>query len=151
MYNEELFMKRAIALATLAKENGNEPFGAVLVKNNRIVKEGNNQIHTHTDPTNHAELGLIRDFCRENNVTDLSDYTLYTSCEPCCMCSGAMVWSRLGKMRYSVSHSELAEIAGSNIMIGSEEVFSKSPNFPDVMSGLCKEEGIELLTSYKWA
>lgn len=105
------------------------------------MKEVNNQIHTHTDPTNHAELRLIKDFCRENKVTVLSD--LYTSCEPCCMCSDAMVWSRLGKMRYSVSHSELAEIAGSNIMIGSEEVFSKSPNFPDILPGLCKEEGIE--------
>ena len=150
MKNEEVFMQRALAIATAAKEQGNEPFGAVLVKDNTIVKEGSNQIHTQSDPTNHAELGLIRDFCRENDITDLSDYTLYTSCEPCCMCAGAMVWSHLGQMRYSASHDQLAEIAGSNIMLGSAEVFAKSPNAPTVVAGLCQEEGVEILKSYEW-
>lgn len=150
MKNEEYFMQRALDLAISAKESGNEPFGAILVKNDEIVKEGNNKIHTNTDPTNHAELGLIRDFCQETGITDLSDYTLYTSCEPCCMCSGAMVWSKLGKMRYSASHSDLAVIAGSNIMIGSDEVFAKSPNSPEVVSQILNEEGINILKSHSW-
>jgi len=143
-------MEKALSLALSAKENGNEPFGAILVKDGQIVMEGNNQIHTNSDPTNHAELGLIRDFCQANRISDLSDYTLYTSCEPCCMCSGAMVWSKLGKMCYSVSHDELEAIAGSNIMIGSDEVFSKSPHAPEVLAGLCKEDGLALLKSYQW-
>lgn len=150
MENDIFFMKHALTLAQLSKERGNEPFGAILVKNNVIVKEGNNQVHTETDPTNHAELGLIRDYCRETGITDLSDYTLYTSCEPCCMCSGAMVWSKLGKMRYSVSHNELEEIAGFNIMIGSEEIFSKSPNRPEVLSGILNKKGVEILKGYRW-
>lgn len=150
MTDETKFMKRALEIAEKSKQKGNEPFGAILVKDGQIVKEGSNQIHTHTDPTNHAELGLIRDFCRENGVMDLSEYTLYTSCEPCCMCSGAMVWSNLGKMRYSVSHDELAEVAGSNIMIGSQEVFSKSPNAPEVLGGLLREEGLDIVKNYQW-
>ena len=150
MLQETELMKRALELARLSMGNGNEPFGAILVKNGEIVKEGTNEIHSNMDPTNHAELGLIRDFCRESGVTDLSEYTLYTSCEPCCMCSGAMVWSSLGKMRYSVSHDELADIAGSNIMIGSQEVFQKSPNSPEVIGHLLNEEGLTIVKSYQW-
>ena len=151
MKSEEYFMQKALDLANAAKESGNEPFGAILVKNDEIIKEGNNQIHTNSDPTNHAELGIIRDFCQETGITDLSDYTLYTSCEPCCMCSGAMVWSKLGKMCYSVSHDELAAIAGSNIMISSDEVFSKSPHSPTVQPRVLNEEGIKILRSYAWS
>ncbi|NKC68525.1 nucleoside deaminase [Vagococcus fluvialis] len=150
MVNENIFMKRALELAENSKQKGNEPFGAILVKNGKIIKEGTNQIHSNSDPTNHAELGLIRDFCQETGITNLSEYTLYTSCEPCCMCSGAMVWSNLGKMRYSVKHDELARIAGANIMIGSEEVFKRSPNKPDVISGLLNAEGLEIIKNYKW-
>ena len=150
MTSEDFFMKRALEIAEASKNNGNEPFGAILVKNNKIVKEGRNQIHTNSDPTNHAELGLIRDFCRETGLTDLSEYTLYTSCEPCCMCSGAMVWANLGKMRFSVSHDELEKVAGSNIMISSQEVFSKSPNKPDVLAGILKEEGLKIIKEYNW-
>lgn len=150
MLNENKFMKRALEIAENSKQKGNEPFGAILVKDGQIIKEGSNQIRTNTDPTNHAELGLIRDFCQESGITDLSDYTLYTSCEPCCMCSGAMVWSNLGKLRYSVSHAELADIAGSNIMIGSQEVFEKSPNKPEVIARVLRDEGLEIVKSYQW-
>lgn len=143
-------IQRAIDLAKEAREKGNEPFGAVLVKDGHIMMEGNNQIHTQHDPTNHAELGLIREYCQKNKTSDLSDYTLYTSCEPCCMCSGAMVWSKLGRMCYSVSHESLAKIAGSNIMIGSKEVFSKSPHQPIVQGKILEKEGLTVFNGYEW-
>ncbi|WP_430602113.1 hypothetical protein IGJ02_002363 [Enterococcus sp. DIV0724b] len=142
------FMKQALELAKEAAKNGNEPFGALLVKDNKVVLVGENQIHTKSDPTFHAELGIIRDFCSSQKITDLSEYTLYTSCEPCCMCAGAMVWSCLGRMVYSLAHDELAEIAGFNIMIGSEEIFSKSPNRPEVATGVLKEEAVPVYVDY---
>ncbi|MGX7264378.1 nucleoside deaminase [Enterococcus crotali] len=142
------FMKQALKLAKDAGNNGNEPFGAVLVKNDKVVLTGENQIHTESDPTYHAELGIIRDFCTSQKITDLSEYTLYTSCEPCCMCAGAMVWSNLGRMVYSLGHDELAEIAGFNIMIGSEEIFSKSPNRPEVAKGVLKEAAVPVYVDY---
>lgn len=142
------FMKQALQLAKQAVENKNEPFGALLVKKNEIVFAGENCIHTNFDPTHHAELGLIRDFCHTNQITDLSQYTLYTSCEPCCMCSGAIVWSKVGRIVYSLSHDELAEIAGFNIMLGSDEVFSKSPHQPVVTGGVLKEESLSIYRSY---
>ncbi|EOH92805.1 hypothetical protein UAW_02846 [Enterococcus haemoperoxidus ATCC BAA-382] len=142
------FMKQVLELAKEAAKHGNEPFGALLVKDNKVVLTGENQIHTKSDPTYHAELGIIRDFCSSQKITDLSEYTLYTSCEPCCMCAGAMVWSCLGRMVYSLAHDELAEIAGFNIMIGSEEIFSKSPNRPEVVTGVLKEEAVPVYVDY---
>jgi tRNA(Arg) A34 adenosine deaminase TadA len=77
--NDEYFLQKAIDLAMEARKLGNEPFGAILVKENQIVMEGRNQINTYTDPTHHAEIGLIRDYCRENKVDDLRSFTLYSS------------------------------------------------------------------------
>ena len=94
------FMREAIRLSQLAVEHGNEPFGAVLVKNGEIVFTNENQIYTRHDPTFHGEAGLIREFCAKTSITDLHDYTLYSSCEPCFMISGAMVWVKLGRLVY---------------------------------------------------
>lgn len=142
------FMKQALALATSAAKKGNEPFGAILVKNNQVVMTGENHIHTQSDPTYHAELGLIRQYCSKHKIMDLSSYTLYTSCEPCCMCSGAMVWSQLGRMVYSLSHCDLAKIAGFNIMLGCDEIFEKSPFKPTIVGGVLKEQAISIYTQY---
>ena len=148
--NDEFFMGKAIEMALQARKEGNEPFGAILVKDDEIVMIGENKINTICDPTHHAEIGLISKFCSEHNVFDLSDYTLYTSCEPCVMCSGAMVWSSLGKLVYSVSHDQLAEIAGSNIMISCKEVFEKSPHKPNVVERILNEEGLKVFKGYEF-
>ena len=151
MNKDELFMQKAIEMAVQARNEGNEPFGAILVKDEEIVMIGENKINTLCDPTHHAEIGIIRKYCSENNVFDLSEYTLYTSCEPCVMCSGAMVWSNLGRMLFSVSHDQLAEIAGSNIMIACKEVFAKSPQKPEVVERLLNEEGLKVFQGYTFA
>ena len=106
MHKDEFFMRRAIALSKSAVAHGNEPFGAVLVKDGEIVFENENQIYTKHDPTYHGEAGLIRDFCAQTGITDLSKYTLYSSCEPCFMCSGAMVWTKLGRLVYAASNDD---------------------------------------------
>ncbi|TRZ39480.1 nucleoside deaminase [Niallia circulans] len=145
---DELFMRKAIDIAKQARTEGNEPFGAILVKADKIVMVGENKINTFCDPTHHAEIGLIRRFCSENNIFDLNEYTLYTSCEPCVMCSGSMVWANLGRLVFSVSHDQLAEIAGSNIMISCSEVFEKSPNKPIVVEEILNEEGLNVFEEY---
>ena len=103
MMNDEIFMKEAIRLSQLAVSHGNEPFGAVLVKDGEIIFSNENQIYTGSDPTFHAEAGLLRRFCAETHITDLREYTLYSSCEPCFMCCGAMVWTKLGRLVYGAS------------------------------------------------
>jgi tRNA(Arg) A34 adenosine deaminase TadA len=141
-------------------EAGNEPFGAMLVKDGEVAAYGQNKINTESDPTYHAETGLIRDYCHEAKVTDLSDYTLYTSCEPCVMCAGCMVWAKLGKMVYSITVDQLLEIVSEGpggafsqaddpgIDMPCAEVFAYSRNLIEVIAGILEDEGLELYRSY---
>lgn len=146
--NDEFFMKEAIRLARLAVENGNEPFGAVLVKDGEIVFKSQNQIYTKNDPSYHAEMGLLRDFFAKNKVKDLRDYTLYSSCEPCFMCSGAMVWAKLGRLVYSASNRELENMLGLEPCDCSKMVFENSSWKPQVDVGLLREESLSILEEY---
>lgn len=146
--NDIDFMRRAIELSKMAVEHGNEPFGAVLVKDGKIVFENENQIYTRHDPTFHGEAGLIREFCAQTGITDLSDYTLYTSCEPCFMCSGAMVWVRLGRLVYGASNIELENILSNEGCNCSKMVFDHSFWKPEVTSGVLKEEALVILKDY---
>lgn len=150
MFNDEKYMKSAIELSRSAVIHGNEPFGAVLVdKNGEIVYSNENQIYTKHDPTFHGESGLIRLFCAETGITDLSEYTLYTSCEPCFMCSGAMVWTKLGRLVYGASNIELEAILGNpNGVNCSKIVFDNSFWQPRVTAGVLREECTSVLSQY---
>lgn len=142
------FMSEAVRLSEEAVKNGNEPFGAVLVKDGKIVFANENLIYSMHDPTFHAEAGLIRRFCAETGITDLSEYTMYSSCEPCFMCSGAMVWVRLGRLVYAASNIELEEILGNEGCNCSEIVFRNSFHRPEVTSGVMREESLKILRKY---
>lgn len=146
--NDAFFMKKAIELSAAAVEHGNEPFGAVLVKDGEIVFTNENQIYTMHDPTFHGEAGLIRRFCAETGITDLREYTLYSSCEPCFMCSGAMVWVKLGRLVYGASNIDLETILGKKGCECSRLVFENSSWKPEVTSGVLREEAIEILQKY---
>ncbi len=145
---DEKFMKEAIRLSAQAVEHGNEPFGAVLVKDNEIVFSNENQIYTRHDPTFHGEAGLIRLFCEQTAITDLSEYTLYTSCEPCFMCSGAMVWVNLGRLVYGASNIDLENILGNEGVNCSKMVFDNSFRSPSVTTDILRDEAIEVLKKY---
>ncbi len=157
---DEKFMRMAFEQARRAVREGNEPFGAVLVKDGEVVATGRNKINSENDPTYHAETGLIRDFCHESGVTDLSGYTMYTSCEPCVMCAGCMIWSKLGRMVYGISVEQLFSLLeGSTSDVFSQEddrgismpsakVFSRSRNRIDIIGGILEEEAIALYRDY---
>lgn len=105
------FMRRAIALADermRAGEGG--PFGAVIAMDGRIVGEGWNRVIGTSDPTAHAEIVAIRDACARLGTFDLSGATIYTSCEPCPMCLGGILWARLSRMCYAADRTDAAEI-----------------------------------------
>ena len=145
---DEVFMRKAIELSRLAMEHGNEPFGAVLVKNNEMVFTNENQIYTRHDPTFHGEAGLIREFCAQTGITDLQEYTMYSSCEPCFMCSGAMVWVKLGRLVYAASNMELEKILGNEGCNCSKMVFDNSFWQPQVTAGVLREESLVILNAY---
>lgn len=93
--HDEKFMMRAIELARLGMEsNDGGPFGCVVVRNGEIVGEGSNRVTSTNDPTAHAEVVAIRNACKNLGTFQLDGCTIYTSCEPCPMCLGAIYWSR---------------------------------------------------------
>lgn len=145
---DEVFMRKAIALSRAAVAHGNEPFGAVLVKDGEIVFTNENQIYTRHDPTFHAEAGLIREFCAETGITDLREYTMYASCEPCFMCSGAMIWVKLGRLVYGASNIELEHILGKEGCNCSKMVFDNSFWQPEVTAGVLRDESLSVLKAY---
>lgn len=145
---DEVFMRKAIELSRLAVEHGNEPFGAVLVKNNEMVFTNENQIYTRHDPTFHGEAGMIREFCAQTGITNLQEYTMYSSCEPCFMCSGAMVWVKLGRLVYAASNMELEKILGNEGCNCSKLVFDNSFWQPQVTAGVLREESLVILKAY---
>ncbi len=146
--NDEKYMKMAIELSRKAVAHGNEPFGAVLVKGDQVVYTNENQIYTMHDPSFHGEAGLIRRFCAETGITDLSAYTMYSSCEPCFMCSGAMVWTKLGRLVYAASNIDLESIFGNQGCNCSKIVFDNSFHKPEVATGILRNESLEVLKSY---
>ena len=95
------FMRRAIELAAQAIER--DAYGAVVVKDGRVVGEGLNQSSRNFDPTSHGEIEAIRDACRKLGTTDLTDADLYTSCEPCPLCVCAMMIAGIGKLYYGAT------------------------------------------------
>ena len=145
---DEPFMREAIRLSQLAVEHSNEPFGAVLVKDGEIVFTNENQIYTKHDPTFHGESGLIREFCAQTGITDLHEYTMYSSCEPCFMCSGAMVWVKLGRLVYGASNDDLERILGNEGCSCAQMVFDHSFWHPQVTAGVLREDALEILQNY---
>ena len=111
--NDELFLREAIRLALQGmRSNMGGPFGAVVVKDGQIVGRGNNRVTSNNDPTAHAEIMAIRDACAQLNSFQLEGCTLYTSCEPCPMCLGAIYWTRPERVVYAATHADADRIAG---------------------------------------
>lgn len=104
-------MREAIRLSREGMTNGDGgPFGAVVVKDGKIVGRGWNRVLTKNDPTAHAEVEAIRDACASLKNFDLSGAEIYTSCEPCPMCLAAIYWARIGKIHYGNTRADAADI-----------------------------------------
>ena len=105
------FMRRAIALAEEGVNEGDGgPFGAIVVRDGRIVGEGCNKVTSTLDPTAHAEIVAIREACRNLNSFQLEGCTVYASCEPCPMCLGAIYWARPARLLYACTRQDAAAV-----------------------------------------
>lgn len=108
---ESRFMRRAIQLSKLAMEHADcGPFGCVVIRKGEIVGEGFNQVIRRHDPTAHAEVVAIRDACSRLRTHDLHDCELYTSCKPCPMCLGAVLWARIPIVHFAASSEDAAGV-----------------------------------------
>ena len=114
-------MQEAIALSLNGiKQNEGGPFGCVIVKGNEIVGRGNNKVTSLNDPTAHAEIVAIRDACKNLNTFQLEDCEVYTSCEPCPMCLGAIYWARPKVIYFANNREDAANIGFDDSMIYEE-------------------------------
>lgn len=110
MKDHSYFMKRAIQLSVENIDQGGGPFGAVIVKNGEVIAEAANSVTLENDPTGHAEVNAIRQAAKKLNNFDLSGCVIYSSCEPCPMCLGAIYWARLDKLYFGNTKVDAAEI-----------------------------------------
>ena len=102
------FLKQAIELALANVDQGGGPFGAIVVKDGAVIASGVNQVTRSNDPTAHAEVVAIREACRVLGDFQLSGCELYSSCEPCPMCLGAIFWARPSRIYYAATHLDAA-------------------------------------------
>lgn len=140
---DSYFMQRAIDLAEKGIDsNSGGPFGAVVVKDGKIIAEGYNKVTSINDPTAHAEIVAIRDACQKLNSFQLNDCIIYTSCEPCPMCLGAIYWARPKKVFYACNRDDAAMIDFDDqfiydelkIPIGQRQIQFKSIMRPEALT-----------------
>lgn len=117
-------MRRAIELSINSVKEGGGPFGAVIARDGEIVAEGNNRVTINNDPTAHAEVNTIRNACAKLGVYDLEGCEIYTSCEPCPMCLGAIYWAHLDKIYYANDRKDAAKIGFDDDFIYKEIALS---------------------------
>ena len=120
MNTKNNFMLRAIELSMNSANNDGGPFGCVITKENEIIAEGSNKVTLSNDPTAHAEVVAIREACKKLNTFNLTGCDLYTSCEPCPMCLGAIYWARPDKIYYANTKQDASNIHFDDQFIYSE-------------------------------
>jgi len=116
------FMEEAVRLAAENVEAGGGPFGALVVKDGRIIARGRNRVTENCDPTAHAEIQAIRAACRELGSFQLIDCEIYCSTEPCPMCLGAIYWARPRAVFFATDHTEAAAVGFDDQFIYEEIV-----------------------------
>ena len=115
------FMREAIKLASESVRNGGGPFGAVIVKDGEIIAGSSNSVTIDNDPTAHAEVNTIRKACQRLGTFDLSGCVIYTSCEPCPMCLGAIYWARISRIYYGNTRKDARDIEFADDFIYEEQ------------------------------
>src|SRR6185436_85740 len=149
MTREEKFMLEAIELSHngMANNEGG-PFGCIIVKGDEIVGRGNNKVSSTNDPTAHAEVVAIRDACKNLNTFQLDGCEIFTSCEPCPMCLGAIYWARPKIVYYANNRQDAAQIGFDDSMIYEEfGVDMDKRKLPIVSLG--REEAIKVFEEWK--
>ncbi len=144
--NDLDFLRIAIEVAARARAHGNQPFGAILVDGNgRVILEAENTVLTGQDCTGHAETNLVRRACAAFPAETLRQCTLYTSTEPCAMCSGAIFWSGIPRVVFALSEQGVNEfvegVPGAEYFkLPSREVFARGNRVVEVTGPLLEEE-----------
>ncbi len=147
-FTPEELMREAIRLSVENVENGGGPFGAVIAREGRIIARGTNLVTPNCDPTAHAEVSAIRAAAKALGTFDLSGCEIYTSCEPCPMCLGAIYWAHLDRMYYGNNKHDAAAIGFDDAFIYKELELSPAQRRLKT-SILLPEEAIEAFDKWR--
>lgn len=143
-----LFMAEAIKMAELnLKANNGGPFGAVIVKDGKIIARGSNKVTILNDPTAHAEIVAIRKACKNLNSFQLSGCDVYCSCEPCPMCLGALYWARPDRIFFAANRHDAAMAGFDDEFIYSELVLPVSER-KIITNQLLREKALEVFNQW---
>ena len=147
--SQKAYMRLAIELAKKGMEAGNGgPFGCVIVKDGKIIGQGSNMVLKTNDPTAHAEVVAIRDACRQLGDFQLEGCEVYTSCEPCPMCLGAIFWARPAKVYYACTKEDAADAGFDDEFIYQEiEITPEKRQIP--MIAMMREESLKAFDLWK--
>ena len=148
---DRVFMERAYVMARVATEHGGAPFGAVLVKDGKILAEFSNAEFATHDVTKHAETGLISAFSPKIDHATFAKSTLYTSSEPCTMCCGSIRFAGIGRVVYGTSEIQFLRVIGVPISanpLESREVFARTAPHTQVLGPLMEQEGLAIHVAY---
>ena len=130
------------------QQNEGGPFGCVIVKGDTIIGRGNNKVTSTNDPTAHAEVVAIRDACKTLGNFQLDDCEIYTSCEPCPMCLGAIYWARPKIVYYANNRCDAADIGFDDSMIY-EEMGAAIPDRRIPIKPICREDALKVFSDWK--
>lgn len=145
---DEFFMAQALELARQAASQGDEPYGAVLVKDGQVVARATNTIRTERRYSGHAEINLIDDIIRQRGFTYLQDCTLYASTEPCAVCSSYALLLKVGAVVYSVSHEYLARRYPQFESVPAQKIFALGRHQVQMRGPVLQEQGEKILADY---
>ena len=141
---DERLVRQAIELARSARQAGNHPFGALLALNGAVLLTAQNTITTDRDPTAHAESNLIAAAIRTLTPDQIRRSVLYSSCEPCAMCTGKMYWAGIRSIVYALPSEQLAALAARDFVIPCRELFSRSRENVQVVGPVLVDEAREV-------
>ena len=141
-------MERAIQLSLDNIQSGGGPFAAVIVRGGEIVAEGANRVTANNDPTAHAEIVAIREACQKLGMFSLQECEIFTSCEPCPMCLGAIYWARLAKIYYANTAVDAAAIGFDDSFIYGE--FTRPPGLRKIpMIPILRDQALRVFHAWQ--
>ena len=144
----EKFIQLCYTLAEKAVGNGDHPFGALLVRDGAVVQTAVNTVHSDNDETRHAEINLVSEAGRRFGPETLARCTLYTSTEPCAMCTGAIYAAGIPTIVFGCSARALYDLTGSDLSIPSRDILALGQRETAVIGPILEEEGLQIHHSY---
>jgi tRNA(Arg) A34 adenosine deaminase TadA len=145
---DQYFLRFTFEMAWKSASEGMDPFAAILTKAGKLVATSADKCISYSDPTAHAELVVISEFCRHEKRISLEDYTLYANVEPCIMCSGAIHWARLGRLVFGLEQSGLQKVSGGQLKPSADALINLGKERTQVFGPFLEEEALKVFEAF---